>query len=358
MNSLHHVPPAGAWEIGASGDGTFLSGPVSTAHYPLVNMWSRWDGGWYHNIAARGYKFTTEAQTNVAFLPVYPMLLRATHAVVHSRKGVWWLVCGIVVSNAALLGALIYLFLLARLEFDEPTARRAVLYLLIFPTTLFLSAVYSESVFLLFIIGSFYHARRQQWWRAGLLASIAALCRPPGVLIFVGLFVEYFLQCEFNFRKLRWNALSMFLPPLALGGYFAYLHYAVGTAAAVVEAQGTWGMGIQGQWRTIAPFFQRDGHRVGTYSDLAFTLSFVGLVIAIALRLRVSYAAYAIVYLIFITMWGSLESVPRYVLGIFPAILLLARWGRHRTFDRIWVPASAALAAILMAVFAVWGWVA
>ncbi len=358
MTVLNHQPPPGAWEIGAGGAVTEISSRVSNANYPVVNAWARWDANWYRDIAARGYQFTADKQTNVAFFPAYPMLLRAAHVVVGSRKDMWWMASGMVVANLSLLGCLIYLFQLARLEFDEETARRAVLYLLIFPTTLFLSAVYSESTFLLFLIGSFYHARKRAWWWAGLLGIGATLCRPPGVLIFVGLVVEYLLQCEFNWRKLRWNALALSLPPLALVGYFAYLHFWAGTATAVVEAQGRWGMGIQSQWQTIAPFFYEGGRRIGTYIDLTFTFVFLGLVIAIARHLRASYAAYSIVSLIFITMWGSLESVPRYVLGIFPAILLLAHFGRYPAFDRVWVPISAGLAAFFMAAFAVWGWVA
>ena len=358
MYLLNHVPLPGAWEIGPSGNVTPFSGPVSPSEHPFVNMWSRWDAGWYHNIAQRGYKFTAGQRSNVAFFPVYPMLIRAAHAVVHSRKDIWWLVCGIVVSNAALLGALVYLFRLTRLDFDEATARRAVLYLLIFPTTLFLSAVYSESVFLFFMIGSFYHARKREWWWAGLLGGIATLSRPPGIMIFAGLLAEYMIQCEYNWRKLRLNALALSLPPLGLAGYFAYLRYADGTAAAVVDAQGTWGLGLQNPWRTIAPFFERGMATQGSMVDLGFTLAFVVLVIVIAFRLRLSYAAYALAYLVFVTMWGSLDSMPRYVIGIFPAIILFAAFGRNQTFHRAWVPISAGLAALFMAVFAVWGWVA
>ncbi|MGI9172268.1 MAG: hypothetical protein ACR2F0_03025, partial [Chthoniobacterales bacterium] len=248
-----------------------------------------------------------------------------------------------------------------RLEFDEETARRAVLYLLIFPTTLFLSAVYSESVFLLCVIGSFYHARRRQWWWAGMLGLLATLSRPPGIMIFLGLLVEYLMRCEFNWRKVHWNVLALSLPPIALGSYFGYLHYSKGTASAVVRAQEAWGLGLQNPFRTIAPFFQPGSviPRIqGTYVDLGFLLVFVGLVIAIAWRMRASYAIYSIATLIFVSMWGSLESIPRYVLGIFPAILLLAVLGRNEGFHRAYVPVSAGLAALFMAVFAVWGWVA
>jgi hypothetical protein len=178
------------------------------------------------------------------------------------------------------------------------------------------------------------------------------------VLIFVGLLVEYMIQCEFNWRKIRLNILALGLAPLGLAGYFAYLHYAVGAGTAPAQAQYSWGLGLQGQWRTLAPFFGSGTAPHGTKVDLGFTLVSFVLVIVTAFRLRASYAAYSIAYLIFITMWSSLESIPRYVLGLFPMIILLALFGRNDFFHRSYVPISAGLAAFFMAVFAVWGWVA
>jgi len=137
-----------------------------------------------------------------------------------------------------------------------------------------------------------------------------------------------------------------------------YLHYATGSAAATVEAQAVWGHTPQSPWQTLLPFFQKGVETRGTRVDLAFTLAFVGLVIATVVRLRASYAAYSVASLVFITMWGSLASVPRYVLGIFPVIILLAVIGRDDVFHRAYVPISAGLAALFMAIFAVYGWVA
>ncbi len=92
--------------------------------------------------------------------------------------------------------------------------------------------------------------------------------------------------------------------------------------------------------------------------DLGFTLAFAALAIVMLFRLRWSYSIYSLAYLGFITMWGSLHSMPRYVLGMFPAIIFLAVLGRNETFHRAYVPISAALAGLLMGIFAVWGWVA
>jgi hypothetical protein len=338
---LTKVQAPGVWEIDRSGNMSAVEARLSAKERPLLNVWSRWDAGWYYAIAKDGYSFKAGETSNTAFFPAYPTLMRLIRPLLGSNRAERWMLAGLVVSNLALVVALTYLWLLTRLEFDEATARRAVLYLLVFPTTLFVSAVYSESVLLAFAIGSFYHARRRQWWIAGALGAAAALSRPQGFLIAVALAVEYAIQCEWNWRKIRADVLAIPLVPLALGGFVAYLHYM-----------------LQPQWKTLAPFFVKGLDVKGTVIDLAFTAAYLGLVIAIGFKLRASYAAYSAACFFFITMWGSVESVPRYGLAIFPMFILLAYLGRNETFDRIFVPASAAIAALFMAVFAVWGWVA
>ncbi len=71
--------------------------------------------------------------------------------------------------RGALFGAILYLHALVRLDHDRPTATRAVAFLLLCPTAVFLTAVYTESLLLLTMIAAVYHARRGQWWAAGLL---------------------------------------------------------------------------------------------------------------------------------------------------------------------------------------------
>ncbi len=358
MKLLQHAPNPGAWEISNTGRIIPVRGHVSFTMHPFVNMLSRWDAGWYGGIARDGYKFTVGQQSNTAFFPMYPMLIRAVHSVVRSSRLYSWFLCGIVVSNAALLAALAYFFQLVRLEFDGEAARRAVLYFLIFPTTLFLSAVYSEAVFLSFLIGSFYHARKGQWGLAGLLGCAATLSRPPGCVVIVGLIAEYLMQIEFNWRRIRLNVFALGLVPLGLGAFLLYLRYAQGSVTAAAQAQYAWGLKLQNPWTTASALLQRAPDGGGTMIDFGFTLVALGLVTAVAFRLRASYAAFSIAYLAFITMWGSLESIPRYILGLFPIVVLLALFGRNDAFHRVYVPFSAALAALFMAIFAVWGWVA
>ena len=358
MSLFKHTAVPGTWEFNRAGVGVEVPTHVSPTVLPFTNMWSRWDAGWYLDIAQHGYKFTVGTRSNRAFFPVYPMLMRAARVILHSRTPATWCRSGILVSNAALLVTLLYVFALAKHEFDEATARRAVLYLLVFPTTFFFSAVYSESVFLALTVAAFYHARKGQWWLAGALACFATLSRPPGVVIAVALGTEYLLQCGGDWRRVRANAMAVFFAPIALLGFLSFLRYTEGSATSIVQAQGAWGLHLQMPWRTLAPFFHRGMEIRGTVIDLGFTVFFAALTVATAFRLRLSYVTFAFAYLVFITLWGSLESMPRYGLGLFPALLLLALWGRNEVFDRIYVPFSAALAALLMAAFAVWEWVA
>ena len=60
-------------------------------------------------------------------------------------------------------------------------ARLAVLVTALAPMSFFLSAVYSESLYLALSVGLFYAARRGRFLTAGLLAALAAATRSAGV---------------------------------------------------------------------------------------------------------------------------------------------------------------------------------
>ena len=82
------------------------------------------------------------------------------------------------------------MYALTRNEFSEEIARRAVLYAAVFPTAFFFLAPYSESLFLLLVLLSFWSARRGRWAMAGATGALAALTRNLGVLV-VPLDLEY-----------------------------------------------------------------------------------------------------------------------------------------------------------------------
>ncbi|MBA2432131.1 MAG: hypothetical protein H0V56_08455 [Chthoniobacterales bacterium] len=361
MQALQGLPATpGAWEVKVDGQLGRIASHVSPHIYPLVNMWARWDSGWYHSVAKYGYQFTPGKQSSAAFFPLYPMAMRAAHLVIPGSSDLGWFVSGIIVANLSLLVALFYLVRLVRLDFGAGPARRVGVYLLVFPTTFFLSAVYSEATFLAVTVAAFYHARRGQWWIAGALGGLAALTRSPGILLCVPLLIEYMAQRDYQLRRIRFDVAALALVPLCLAGLFLYFQWRFGNAFATRDSQAAWGEGwgvLSWPWQ---PFVQMAQQKLVAKDliDLTFALVLLALSVVAAIWLRASYGVYAVLSYWFVTAWGSLASVPRYALAVFPIFLVLALLGRNRIFHQAYLVSACALSAFFMMMFAVWRWVA
>src|SRR5262245_35677729 len=117
----------------------------------VTDVWARWDAVHFLRIAEHGY-----SATEAAFYPLYPALV----AVAGRALGGHYVLGGILISLAATLGAFILLERLAEQRLGGNGARRAVLYLAIFPTAFFLQAVYSESLYLFLCLAAFALAER------------------------------------------------------------------------------------------------------------------------------------------------------------------------------------------------------
>lgn len=350
------------WEVANDGYGHSVAEHLSPNSHPFINMWARWDGGWYLDIAQRGYSFVPAKQSNVAFFPLYPYLIRLVHYVIPLRSDAGWLLVGIIVSNAALIVALIYLYRLVRLDHDRHIAARAVLYLCIFPTTLFLSAVYSESLFLALVVSAFYYARAGRWLFVGALSAATALCRPPGLLVIAPLAFEYLSQKEFQWQRIKPDCLALLLAPMALAGHLTFLRWRFGDWNILSKAQAIqgWNRRLTPPWSTLLHSFPGMDSFKGFHGafEFFFTLALLVLAIFACFRLRLSYSIYAAISLVFITSWGELRSAPRFGLVIFPVIIALALLGQRNAFNRAYMVFSTILALVSMVVFSQWGWVA
>ena len=163
-----------------------LDPPNRVSSYEWVNLPIRWDAGWYLGIALNGYDYDPNArptaQQNVAFFPAYPMAMRAVTAWLGGRivrpdermsgNRIEWqyalhrraLAAGLLVSIGAFGWGLVYLYRLVRaLGGDETAAASAVVLACAWPCALFYSAVYTEGLFFLGVVGAWYHLRERQW---------------------------------------------------------------------------------------------------------------------------------------------------------------------------------------------------
>ena len=150
----------------------------------FLDLPARWDTGWYLGIAMEGYRFNPNAradyQQNIAFFPAFPMSVRYLSTVL-GRQPLW---TGVGISIVAFYFALAYLLRLARSELgDEEQAVTAVTLLAAYPFAVFFSAAYTESLFLLTLVGAVYHFRQNQLWRSAFWGFVCGLTRPPGCFL-------------------------------------------------------------------------------------------------------------------------------------------------------------------------------
>jgi Gpi18-like mannosyltransferase len=304
----------------------------------LFTTWNRWDAANYVRIAQYGY----EQRVDLAFFPLFPLLVSALGHVLGSRS---YLLVGTLISNAALLGALFLLYRLTTEAFDALTAQRTLLYLCIFPTSLFFFAAYNESLYLLFTIGAFLALRRQRWWLAGLLGLLASLTRSVGILFVIPYLYELWVAREqvlANVRSMVFSVLPIVLIPLGTALYGVYCWITVGDPLAFVHVQQHSGRYLAWPWQGIWQAFSAlllhpqafgSSNQAHLLFDLAATLGFITVVILGWSRQRMSYNLWMVFNIVYILLYPALDkpdillSNQRFVLELFPAFMTLALLG-------------------------------
>ena len=332
--AIYRLPAARAvgWDLPSS----------STA----LNMWSHFDGRWYLDIAENGYRLIPNQQCNVAFAPLYPMLMRYGGQL-GGGSDYAFIIAGILISNISLIVAIIYIMALLLLDgHDRTTAARCAWYLLIFPTSLFLSAVYPMSLFMALAAAAFYHARKRRWNLVGLLAGLAALSRPDGVLLTVGLAVEYFHQNRLTIRR---EAITLLWGPLATLSWLAFQWRQFGDPLAF--------MTVQKYWSYCPLSTVLHSSRAGL--QLGPTALFVLLTILAITKVRPSYSSFLIIMFGVMLSASRFWSITRFILVLFPAFMMLAIVSRRwRLVHPIYTFVATPLSVIMMMRFALNLWVA
>ncbi|MBV8258003.1 MAG: glycosyltransferase family 39 protein [Actinobacteria bacterium] len=241
-----HVPEIAApldrvrpwlWLVGWWALGRVVTIATAMAVKPSIWTLSLWDGKWYRMVARFGYLLVPSRQSDPAFFPLYPIVLRGANTI-----GIPYEFAGPLISNLALVGTLAVFYLLTRDLKGEDFARRATIYVAIFPFGYVFSMTYPESLVLGLIAGSALAARRGRWWVAGLLAAAAALARPEGLFVALPLLGIAWGRRRSLDPQARGAALGAILAPAAaLLAYPAYLKNVIHDPHAWQQAQQGWG---------------------------------------------------------------------------------------------------------------------
>jgi hypothetical protein len=272
-----------------------------------------------------------------------------------------YLVAGLLLTNVALLVALGYLVALVRQSFPTAIAARTALYLLVFPSSLFLSAVYPHSLFLACALASFYYARQGRWWLAAALGCAASLTRLQAAALVVPLAYEYLAQRQFDLRRIRVNVLALALVPVGCIAFLAYLFVLTGDPLAALNAGSAWHRQLMWPWEVLQPFVldplgTHGWH--GTAADFGYTILLLALTALSWRHVPRSLAVYGTTFAVVIVSSGILVSSMRYALELFPIFITLAILGRKPLFHRAYLAVAILNGLKLMSLFALGEWIA
>ncbi|MDJ0466777.1 hypothetical protein [Streptomyces sp. H27-C3] len=152
---------------------------------PLTLLGHSWDSRWYTGIAAHGYGQTTltygdgTIQSDLAFFPLYPGLVRAVTTVLPVSGSA----AGLLVSWAGAAAAAWAIYLIGERLYGRPTAVVLVLLWGLLPHSVVLTMAYTEPVLTAFAAWSLYAVLSGRWLWAGTLAALAGLARPNGIAV-------------------------------------------------------------------------------------------------------------------------------------------------------------------------------
>lgn len=339
-----------------------LEKPHTWPQKPLKNFlyWARWDTGWYASIADHGY-YLKEGNSDVAFFPLYPLLMKLLN-IIFGLDVMW---AGFFISVTSFIVALYYLYKLILLDLDENQTKRSLIYLLILPASFFFISVYTESLFLLEVVLSFYLARKNKWFLAGIFGFLASLTRLPGIILFPVLLIEYLSQKNYKLRNIKPDISNLLIIPLGLLSFMFYLWYKFNDAFLFIHNQTTFLRNftwpykvIKGYLHTI--FINPSEIEKSLYwilvIDLAILIIYTVLTVISFKKLRLSYALFMLLGLLILIFTGTLSGMSRYTLPLFPAIIILGLI--NNKILRVGILTISALTLIFLVIrFVNWYWV-
>lgn len=344
-----------------------------TSKYPVVESelvypWANFDGVHYLGIASRGY--VDEGR----FMPLFPAITRLVAEIftpfsMPTNYGgvIFW--SGMLVSNVSTVAALVVLYRLLMLDYSPQTSKKAILFLLAFPTAFIFGALYTEGLFLLLTVSAFWFARKRQWFFSAVAVMLLSVTRLTGLLVLFPILYELYVLEMKPTKKGAFKTVTpllwFMLSPLLLLAYAYYNYVTWGDPLYFVHAHGALGNSravsslvfpVVTLYRyikiliTVSPNIYE--YWVAVIELASLLVSAVGLFLVWKQKLRGSYLLYSLVLVLLPVLSGTLSGYPRYILPAFPFFLAFAKTLDHKERWSMAVLAmSFLLQALLVALF-------
>ncbi len=301
------------------------------SHNPISHFlfypWANFDGVYYLSIAGSGYTVD-----NAGFFPLFPILINFLSL----NSGVFTVqqfLVGMVLSSTLFLLSLIVFNKLLMLDYKRNISFHTILFLLLFPTSFFFVTIYSESLFFLLLIFSFYFARKENWFLSGIFAMLLTATRFVGIAIIPALLFEFFVQ---NKTFLSKKIISLLLAPIGILLYAWFNFSQWGNALHFIEAQGKvlnnrsvdeiilFPQAIFRYFKILTTTFVNYEWWIALLELSSFIFVSSLFYVAWKKKVRASYLIFGVLAFLIPASTGTFSGLPRYVLVLFPIFIALA----------------------------------
>jgi len=303
----------------------------------LLAPWANFDGVHYLAIAGNGYT------NNGAFFPLFPLTINLLTSLFGTFQafGPVQYFSGLFLSNAYFFLALVALHKLLKLDYKDNIVFQTILVLLVFPTSFFFVSIYTESLFLLLSLLSFYFVRKGNYWIAGLFTALLTATKFVGIAILPALLLEVVINEKIlNIKVLKQKLLKLLpilLAPVGLISYMYYNSFKWGDSFFFVKAQEEFANNRTSSSIILFPqtiiryfkiFFTVSPNQFEFWVALlelsAFVFASIMLYVAYKKGVRATYLVFATLAFLIPASTGTFTSMPRYILAMFPIFIAIA----------------------------------
>lgn len=305
------------------------------------DTFARYDSGWYNGIARDGYRFAEGGRSNLAFFPLYPLLMRTVGRLFGTQPvDFYW--GGIIVSWAAFAVAMVVLYRLARVDLPKRAAERAVLYAAVFPFAFFYGVVYSESLFLMLLVTAIYGLRTKQWFLGAVSGALATATRVNGIMALPALMWIAWRSAGSDRRQRIFGIAAAACSAAGVLAYSAYVYSLTGSPFEWYFTITRWsyqpGTQLGGMFVVLLrrmvfqPYEYLTQDRTAPYDFLngATALCFLISIPFVWRRLGGGYGLLMLANLLLPISTGSYEGLGRYCAVLFPMYIWLATFESPR----------------------------
>ena len=307
----------------------------------FLTSFANFDGAHYLLIAKNGY--TTYQQ---AFFPLYPLLIRWLSPLFSNNL----LLTGLIISNLSfLLGLYIFSKYLKLTTNNQQLTVWVIIFLLVFPTSFFFAAVYTEGLSFLLFISTLYFLKKEKYGASSIFAILASLTKFLGVFLIIPILLTQMAKLKSQNRNLKLKAsakllITLFSPILGLTIYSLYLWKTMGDPFFFLNSQ--WAFGAhrssniillpQVYYRYLNIFFTANlnfQYFISLFEFFTFNFVFIILILDLIenykLRIKNYYFLglnlFSLVNLLLPTLTGTFSSIPRYALFSLSFFIYLAQ---------------------------------